>query len=139
MGWSSFSSDIVKLLLDTCTFIWMLQNPQKISPVVRDIWENRDNELYLSAVSVWEIARKYNKRKLHFPEAPEKIIMKEMELNELIGIAFTLQASLRSIDLPFHHRDPFDRMLICQALAHDLTILTPDTEFRKYEEVKVVW
>lgn len=135
----SLSKDIVNILLDTCTLIWILNGPQKLSPRARELWENQEHAFHLSAVSIWEIARKQSQKKLELPAPLEDILLKEMMERSVDGIALTVQASLKSTNLPYHHKDPFDRMLICQALAHDLTILTPDENFRKYKEVKVVW
>lgn len=129
----------MNILLDTCTFIWILNEPQEISPGARELWTNEDNMFYLSAVSIWEIARKHNRGKLDLPGPLKDVLLREMSSRAINGIAFTVQASLRSAGLPFHHKDPFDRMLICQALTNDLIILTPDEHFRKYEGVKVMW
>jgi PIN domain nuclease of toxin-antitoxin system len=129
----------VNILLDTCTFNWILTDPKKLSAGVRELCTDEENNVHLSVISVWEIALKHSQGKMDLPAPLAKILLKEMVERLITGMAFTLQASLRSINLPFHHKDPFDRMLICQALAHDLVILTPDKNFRKYEGVKVVW
>jgi PIN domain nuclease of toxin-antitoxin system len=135
----------MKLLLDTCTFLW-LAGGEPLPATVADAIRDPSNEVLLSAASAWEIAVKHANGRLPLPEAPERLIPTERRLRgiaprRLRGIAPLLLdegASFHLIRLPRLHRDPFDRMLICQAIAHGLAIVTPDPLISQYP-VRVIW
>lgn len=90
------------------------------------------NEVYLSAVSVWEVIVKYQLGKLPLPEAPERYIPTQRELHHIASLPLDERSVSFLPQLPTLHRDPFDRMLICQALASDLTLMTHDEYVRAY-------
>lgn len=121
----------MNLLLDTHTFIWYFQSDQRLSPAMADMLEDVDNRLYLSIVSLWEIAINLNIGKLTlqvpFSNLPELL---ERFLIETLPIEFTDAAQYLS--LPLHHRDPFDRMLIAQAMTNSLAIASADAAFDAY-------
>ena len=124
----------MKLLLDTCAFIWLATAPRQLSRVMRDSYENPDNEVYLSVASAWEIAIKHRSGKLRLagdmppaeflPEARRRHGIEVLPLREEDSFVLT--------KLPPVHNDPFDRMLICQAIANQMTILTPDPLIIQY-------
>ncbi len=128
----------MKLLLDTCTFLWLVTDDAAISKRARDLFTDPANEVYLSAVSVWEMVLKFSLGKLIFPEAPERFIPEQRERHAIAPLALEEQATVYVHRLPGLHRDPFDRMLICQAIQHELTLLTPDPLITQYA-VKTVW
>jgi PIN domain nuclease of toxin-antitoxin system len=127
----------VRLLLDTCTFLWLAGG----APLPEDAAEAirlPANEVFLSAASVWEIVTKYERGRLVLPEPPERLIPAERRLRGVTALDFDEIAALHGRRLPWLHRDPFDRMLIAQAIAHGLAIVTPDPLISQYP-IRVVW
>ena len=122
----------MKILLDTHIFLWFISGDTKLSIEVRDRICNLDNEIYLSAISVWEATVKYQLGKLPLPEHPGTYLPKQRNLHQIDSLALDESSVLQLAKLPPLHRDPFDRMLICQALQNDLTIATVDTAVRAY-------
>lgn len=112
----------MRLLLDTHIFLWFISG---------DAIRDSDNEVYLSAISVWEVIVKYQLGKLPLPESPEIYLPKQRELHQIASLPFD-EMSVKLAKLPPLHRDPFDRMLVCQALQHDLTIASVDSLVRAY-------
>jgi PIN domain nuclease of toxin-antitoxin system len=128
----------MRLLLDTCTFLWSLEGGEALSERVRDVLADPDNDVFLSAVSAWEIAVKHALGKLPLPEPPDRYVPAQRTARGIAALALDEEAALQLARLPALHRDPFDRMLICQALAGALTIVTPDPEIARYP-VKILW
>jgi PIN domain nuclease of toxin-antitoxin system len=127
----------MRLLLDTCTFLW-LAGGEPLSTVAADAIREPSNEVLLSAVSAWEIAVKHNNGRLPLPEQPERLLPTERRLRGIATLLLDEDASFHLSRLPRLHRDPFDRMLICQAIAHGLAIVTPDPLITQYP-VRVIW
>jgi PIN domain nuclease of toxin-antitoxin system len=127
----------VRLLLDTCTFLW-LAGGQGLSNAAAAAIRSSSNDVRLSAVSVWEIAVKYRSGRLALPEPPDRLIPVERELRGVLPLAFDEESALQVLRLPPLHRDPFDRMLISQAIAQGLAIVTPDPLIAQYP-VRIVW
>jgi PIN domain nuclease of toxin-antitoxin system len=119
----------VKLLLDTCTFLWIVAGAPELSPHARDLFEAADNEAYLSAASAWEIAVKHGLGRLPLPEPPDRFVR---EAHGIAALPIDEESALHVSRLPALHRDPFDRMLVSQAIVHGLTILTPDDLVTQY-------
>ena len=128
----------MKLLIDTCTFLWLITDDHALSNKARDLFTDPVNEAYLSTVSVWEIVVKFGLDKLHLPQAPERFIPEQRERHGVAKLALEEQAVFYLPRLPALHRDPFDRMLICQAIHHELTLLTPDPLITQYA-VRTAW
>jgi PIN domain nuclease of toxin-antitoxin system len=128
----------MKLLLDTHALLWFIGNDPQLSASARQIIEDRQHDKFVSAASLWEIVVKLSLRKLKLPRSFGEIFPQQLEVNgfELLPIS-CLQLN-QLVALPFHHHDPFDRLLIAQALADDMTIITRDTEFPKYQ-AKILW
>jgi PIN domain nuclease of toxin-antitoxin system len=122
----------MKILLDTHIFLWFISGDTQLSTDVRDVIRDPDNEIYLSAVSVWEAIVKYQLGKLPLPEHPETYLPKQRDLHQIASLALDEGSVIQLTKLPPLHRDPFDRMLICQALQNSLTIATVDTAVRAY-------
>jgi PIN domain nuclease of toxin-antitoxin system len=127
----------VKLLLDTCTFLW-LAGGQRLSDGAAAAIRTPANEVFVSAVSAWEIASKYRAGRLSLPEPPDRLIPVERELRGVVALPFDEESALQVLRLPQLHRDPFDRMLIAQAIALGLAIVTPDPLIAQYP-VRVIW
>jgi PIN domain nuclease of toxin-antitoxin system len=128
----------VRLLLDTCTFLWTIEGGGALSTVARQALIDPANEVYLSAVSDWEIVVKHALGKLSLPEPPERYVPAQRQLRGIERCPLDEEASLHLHRLPPIHRDPFDRMLICQALTGGLTLVTPDEFISRYP-VRTLW
>ncbi len=124
-------------LIDTQIFIWALENNPRLSKKAIDLLGNNSNSIYISIVSLWEIAIKTNIGKLELSQPLEEIIRR---LPEVEISVFTIQTEhvLGLNNLPFHHRDPFDRILIAQAIAEKMEIISSDEIFSHYP-VTVHW
>lgn len=128
----------MKLLLDTCTFLWSIEGGGALSDAARKALVNPANGVYLSAVSAWEIGVKHALGKLPLPEPPERYVPAQRQLRGIEPLPLDEEASLHLHRLPPIHRDPFDRMLICQALSGGFILLTPDEVVARYP-VRTLW
>lgn len=129
---------IVRFLLDTCTFLWLASNPGMLSPKAAGQIEIEGNDLFLSMASAWEICLKVGAGKLELTDKPLPWIVERTNYWQINLLNLSLDAVCQSMDLPNHHKDPFDRLLIAQAINNQLTILTPDPLMKKYA-VKTLW
>jgi PIN domain nuclease of toxin-antitoxin system len=116
----------LRVLLDTHTFLWLVTDDPKLSERARAIFLDRGNELLCSAVIGFEIAVKFSLGKLEFAEPPREFMENRMRKNAFTPLPVTLAHTYRLAHLPFHHRDPFDRLLVAQALEEDLPLLSVD-------------
>jgi PIN domain nuclease of toxin-antitoxin system len=123
----------MRLLVDTQCWLWMNAAPERLSPPVRRQIERNDTELFFSAASAWEIAIKFALGKLPLPEPPAKYVPNRLRLTRTAVLAITDRHALHVADLPSHHRDPFDRLIIAQAQIERLRILTADPQFDSYD------
>jgi PIN domain nuclease of toxin-antitoxin system len=128
----------MKLLLDTCTFLWIVGGGRELPARVRDLYASPDNETYLSAVSAWEIAVKHAGGRLPLPEAPERLVPDERDRRGIMTLPFDEESALHVSRLPVLHRDPFDRMIVSQAIVHGLVIVTPDRLVAQYP-ARTLW
>jgi PIN domain nuclease of toxin-antitoxin system len=120
----------MNILLDTHIFLWFISGDSRLSADIRDAIRNTDREVYLSVVSVWESIIKHLLGKLPLPEPPETYLPKQRDLHQIVSLAVDEQSVAQLAQLPPLHRDPFDRMLICQALQNGLAIATVDAAIR---------
>lgn len=125
-------------LLDTCTFLWLTGQSAKLSPTARDLCVNPNHALFLSSASVWEIEVKYRLGRLVLAFPPGRFVPEQRKAHGIYALSFEESAALRHGQLPDLHKDPFDRMLVCQAQEHGLTIITPDRKITDYP-VASVW
>jgi len=123
----------MKYLLDTSIFLWALGAEHKLNQKARDLLSSSASELYLSAVSSWEIAIKFALATLVLPKPPSQFIPNAIGLLALRSLDITHFHSLAAGELKLHHRDPFDRMLIAQTRTENMVLLTADRTFLKYE------
>ena len=129
----------MNFLFDTSTWIWSLTYPERLSKAVREaVTQSEQHVFYLSAASAWEIAIKYSLGRLELPGLPADIVPADLAKQGVQSLPITNRHALAVADLPFHHGDPFDRLLIAQAKVEGLTILTSDKEFRRYD-VGIMW
>jgi PIN domain nuclease of toxin-antitoxin system len=122
----------MKLLLDTCTFLWIVDQRDRVPDRVLRLYESAENEIYLSAASAWEIAAKYAARRLSLAVAPERFVPDQREAHGILSLTVDEESALHTARLPVLHRDPFDRILVGQAIVHGMTILTSDRLITQY-------
>ena len=127
------------LLLDTCTLLWLTSDQAKLSPAARQALSAHRGQLYVSAVSGFELAQKAAKGKLVLPRPPAEWMELALRLHGLKSLALEMESAVTAGALPALHADPFDRLLIASAQAHHLTLLTPDPLIRQYPKLATLW
>lgn len=120
-------------LLDTHVWLWLQTTPERIRHEVVELLADRAHTLLLSAASSWEIAIKYRLGKLPLPESPAAYVPERMRLSGVTALPIEHAHTLRVADLPEHHGDPFDRLIIAQAQLLNVPIVTADGQFIAYE------
>lgn len=128
----------MKLLLDTSTFLWFLTGDKRISEAVRRQVISEESQVFLSCVSLWEIVVKHSLGKLPLPEPPTRYIPMQRERHRIESLPLIEAAVSHLPKLPPLHRDPFDRILICQCLEHGLRLVTNDPMIAAYP-VPTLW
>jgi PIN domain nuclease of toxin-antitoxin system len=128
----------MRLLLDTHVFLWWNEANPQISRRVYDLLADPHNRLFLSIVSVWEIVLKAYTRKLKLPSPVAVYIPPRLSHYGIEALPLTLAHVLAAEDLPAHHRDPFDRMLVAQARVESVPVVTHDPQIRKYK-IETIW
>ncbi len=128
----------MKLLLDSHAFIWSYDEQHKLSQKSRRELSNPANNLFLSVVSIWEIQIKIQNNKLKFQDTFADVIAEQQQINGLQILPMQLSHALYLENLPLHHKDPFDRLLISQAVVENMTLVSADTNFAKYQ-VNLLW
>ena len=128
----------MKLLLDSHAFVWMHEEPHKLSVNVVSEILNPANQIFLSVVTAWEIQIKIAIKKFSFSDTLEKVILQEQQTNKIQILPIQLSHALYLENLPLHHKDPFDRLLISQAIVENMTLVSADTKFPKYQ-VNLLW
>jgi len=126
------------VLLDTHSLLWLVTDDPRLSDTARNTFLDTDNELLCSAVVGFEIAVKYSLGKLELAESPGTFIENRIRNNALTPFPITMAHAVRVADLPFHHRDPFDRLLIAQALEEDVPLLSADEILSAYG-IRRIW
>jgi PIN domain nuclease of toxin-antitoxin system len=125
----------VRLLLDTAVLIFAVESPERLSKRAATALKNPDNVRELSTVSLTEIAIKTTLGKLNFSAAMARQAIEDLDVRIL---PFAAEHAFRMFEMPEHHRDPFDRQIIAQALFENIPVVTPDEKFRLYD-IKIVW
>lgn len=123
----------MRILLDTHVWLWMQVEPARMSESARQIVESLQNELLFSAASSWEIAIKHALGRLHLPAPPAEYVPSRIESSGVSPLSIEHSHALRVSELPSHHRDPFDRLLIAQAQLEGIPILTVDDQLAAYD------
>jgi len=122
----------MKLLLDTHIFLWYISADGRLPSDFQQAIRDPNNEVYLSVASLWEIIVKYQLGKLPLPQSLESYLSAQRQKHLISSLPLDEQSVMKLTSLPTIHRDPFDRMLICQAMANDLTIVTVDDSIKSY-------
>lgn len=128
----------MKVLLDTHVLLWILTDSSKLSPTAATAYRNPEHELYVSAASLWEIGIKVSLGKLVLQNDWPTIITNELELNGIRWLPIEMTHCVKVSILPFHHRDPFDRLLVAQSLYEEMALISADATLAVYG-VEVLW
>ena len=128
----------MKLLVDTCTFLWLAADDPQLTTAARSVCRQPENTVYLSALSAWEIAIKHRLGRLPLPEPPARYVTSRREWLGLEPLPFDEASAAHDVLLPALHTDPFDRGLVSQAILQGLTIVTPDEAISAYP-APVLW
>jgi PIN domain nuclease of toxin-antitoxin system len=128
----------MKVLIDTHTFLWWVTDDPFLSMHAREILADGRNEVYLSAASVWEIVIKTAIGRLILPESPAQYISSRMSLNRFRPLPIQISHAAHVYELPPHHNDPFDRMLIAQSRLESMPLVTRDEEIQRYD-LETIW
>ena len=131
----------MSFLLDTHAFLWFVNDHSSLSRTAKDIIEDQQSLVYLSAANIWEMAIKSSLRKLALPASLQQFVESHTARNDFGILQITAEHAETVAKLPFPksgHRDPFDRMIIAQAICHDLTIITRDAAFSDYP-IQRIW
>ncbi len=122
----------MNLLLDTHIFLWFVNDDPRLSDRLKDLIENENNFSYLSVASLWEMSIKYNLGKLTLAPSYEEFMEREVSESSINLLNIELEHLKINASLPFHHRDPFDRIIITQSMAENIPIITVDSVFNQY-------
>ena len=128
----------MRLLLDTCTFLWLAMGSSKLSLAAKSAILDNADEAYLSPVSAWEIAWKHYAAGLGLPEPPGRWVPRVRALHEIETLPLDERSALEATRLPNLHKDPFDRLLVAQAIQNGLILVTPDESIAQYP-VRTLW
>ena len=125
-------------LIDTHTFIWYVTDNSRLSNQVLELINDENNQIFLSIASVWEMGIKHGLGKLTFNLPFERFIMQQISINDFMVLDINISQITAVTQLPLHHRDPFDRMLIAQAMVENIPIISADTIFDAYP-IRRLW
>ena len=128
----------MNLLLDSCTLIWLAGEPAQLSAAAKAAIDDPTSVLQVSHASLWEITLKHGAGKLTLPEAPRNWWAEQVRRWGLVELHLSAEALLRGSELPRHHKDPFDRVILTQAQMEGMTVVSPDGDFPAYG-VPVLW
>lgn len=122
----------MRLLLDTHAFLWLVNDDSRLGPLTRHVVLDLDNTVYLSVGSLWEIAIKTSLGKLHLALTLEQLIAEQLALTSIELLPISLAELSVVARLPFYHRDPFDRLLVAQAITHEMPLVSADFVLDQY-------
>jgi len=129
----------VRVLLDSCSFLWLSVGDRKrLSETAVEIYEDPESVLFLSMASVWELCIKWSIGKLELETDPVAFVNEQLEENSIDILGIELEHLRALTHLPFHHKDPFDRLILAQAIQESLPVMSADRRFEAYA-VQVVW
>lgn len=128
----------MKILLDTHAFLWLVEGSNKLSATANSLLSNTDNDLFLSIASIWEMQIKVSIGKLRLGIPLWEIVANQKDINDVKILPVELEHIWQLDNLPLHHKDPFDRMLIAQALTENIPIMSIDSALNQYP-VQIIW
>jgi len=128
----------MKVLLDTHALLWLMTDDDRLSETARQTFLDSENRLFFSAASFWEICIKMSIGKLSLKNGWHQTIEREMAVNAIQWLSIEMPHCVEVTKLPFHHRDPFDRLLVAQALVEDMQLLSRDSRLSDYA-IERIW
>jgi len=128
----------MRLLLDTHAFLWFVGGDERLSDRAKEAIADLENEVFLSVASLLEIAVKINIGKLKLPRSFGELIPEQLLKNEITILRIELSHMAKYVDLPLHHRDPFDRLIVVQAQVEEMLVVSKDEKFGSYD-VDLFW
>jgi len=128
----------LKILLDTHTFLWAITDDRRLSEPARKAFSAANNDVLLSVASIWEILVKSETGRLPFPRPIGAYLRAQLSKTAITVLPILLSHVLALEQLPSHHRDPFDRIILAQAIAEKLPVVSADAKFRSYP-VEILW
>ncbi len=128
----------MKFLIDTHTLLWIVTDDKKLSETANKLYLNSDNLIFVSLASIWEMAIKISIRKLSIEEPLNDFIQNQIKGNDIRILNIEIEHILRLENLPFYHRDPFDRLIISQSMSENIPVLSSDKVFDRYP-IKRIW
>jgi len=129
---------VTRFLIDTSCWLWAVSEPERLRPAIRELLEDSENTVFFSAISAFEIAIKFALGKLRLPMPPSEMVPASADALPVVHLPVYVSHGLRVGELPAHHNDPFDRLLIAQSQIEDLPIMTADHAIAQYD-VEVIW
>jgi PIN domain nuclease of toxin-antitoxin system len=130
----------LSILIDTHVFLWAAGIDGRLSDSARELLEDPELPIFFSAVSAWEIATKWARGRLDLPASPSETISNVISAGQLSQLAITVRDAVAVAELPFHHKDPFDRLLVAQAKTNGLRLMTADPILEQYDvDVIALW
>lgn len=127
----------MKTLLDTHALLWLISGDERLSSRAKEVFSDRKNSLYFSAAGFWEICIKLSLGKLYLEPGWLEVIRDEMSTNGIHWLPVEMSHCVELTKLPFHHRDPFDRMLVAQAIVENMQLLSCDSRLSNYGIIRV--
>jgi len=128
----------MKILIDTHVLLWLFEDAPQLSSHAKDAFSDPDTKIYFSAASYWEICIKQSIGKLELASGWEAIISRELKRNYILWLTIEPEHMQGILTLPWHHRDPFDRLLIAQAMQESMSVITADKQIAKYD-IPIIW
>lgn len=128
----------MKYLIDTHVLLWITNHDSRLSKKAKDLFLNEKNDIYLSIASIWEMAIKISLNKLDVNEPLKNFVRTKIIANKIKITNISVEHLFMLEDLPFHHKDPFDRLIIAQSIVENIPIISKDSVFRKYN-IKKIW
>ena len=130
----------MSILIDTHVFLWAAGIEKRLSPSARKLLEDSDQPVFFSAASAWEITIKWAKGRLDLPAPPAQMIDNTLSTAGLSQLSVSIKDAVAVAELPMHHKDPFDRLLVAQARTNGLRLMTADPILEKYDvDVIALW
>ncbi len=126
----------MKLLLDTHTFLWFITGDSRLSSDARLLTEDTANDKFVSVVSLWEIALKFSLGKLILTDDFDVLFPNQLIINGFEELGIETKHFYEIVKMPFHHRDPFDRLIIAQAISEKMSIISIDSAFDNYSVIR---
>jgi PIN domain nuclease of toxin-antitoxin system len=129
---------MMRIILDTHIFLWLISDSDQLSSQKKGVISNPNNEVFLSVASIWECVIKYQSGKLALPQSAEIYLPQQRSQHLIKSLAINEDTIKQLIGLPMIHKDPFDRLIICQSLEWNLVLMTEDEALARYPRINLI-